>query len=346
MILLNLIGIGFIPFFMVIVVQMMRMANPSRAFAYSYLSAAASGGTLFALADLAWLNAAARPDRDPQLTMLLNDLAWFSFITPVGFIITQNLCLALGIDIHQEFIGRTGAGEALGYSYHIGLFIVILLFTPHIVFFGSLFGITWPGLPSSLITVISVLTMTLFLAVLFRRVTNSVLRMISNFDDYFSWFITALVMVTGLAATAHIGGPYQTLLAVHILSVDALLTRLSATLLAEGPLLVIDALKLPNAERDKLMHTVFVENKAGLAKMSVGHRQVAEKYKSDFEKLEAYYLGVNGAWGPSLKARLISSGFRSGIPQNYSPTSFLINTLLPANSNYRTMDYVATIMFE
>jgi hypothetical protein len=116
--------------------------------------------------------------------------------------------------------------------------------------------------------------------------------------------------------------------------------------LAEGPLLVIDSLKLPNAERDKLMHTVFVENKAGLAKMSVGHRQVAEKYKSDFEKLEAYYLGVNGAWGPTLKARLISSGFRSGIPQNYSPTSFLINTLLPANSNYRTMDYVATIMFE
>ena len=97
MILFNLIGIGFIPFFMVIVVQMMRMGNPSRAFAYSYLAAAVSGGTLFALADLAWLNAVARPDRDPQLTLLLNDLAWFSFTTPVGFIITQNLCLALAI---------------------------------------------------------------------------------------------------------------------------------------------------------------------------------------------------------------------------------------------------------
>jgi hypothetical protein len=97
MILLNVIGIGFIPFFMVIVVQMMRMAVPSRAFAYSYLSAAASGATLFALADLAWLNAAARPERDPQLTMLLNDLGWFFLIAPVGFIITQNLCLALSI---------------------------------------------------------------------------------------------------------------------------------------------------------------------------------------------------------------------------------------------------------
>ena len=124
---------------------------------------------------------------------------------------------------HPEFIGRTGAGEALGYSYHIGLFIVVLLFGPHIVFLGSLFGFTWPGLPSSLITVISVLTVTLFLAVLFRRVTNRVLRMLSNFDDYFSWFITALVLVTGLAATAHIGAPYEKLLAWHILSFDALL---------------------------------------------------------------------------------------------------------------------------
>jgi nitrate reductase gamma subunit len=124
---------------------------------------------------------------------------------------------------HREFIARTGAGEALGYSYHIGLFAVVLLFTPHILFIGSLFGLIWPGLPSSLITVISVLTLTLFLAVLFRRVTNPVMRMLSNFDDYFSWFITMSVMVTGIAATAHIGAPYQTLLAIHILSVDALL---------------------------------------------------------------------------------------------------------------------------
>ncbi|HTY50344.1 MAG TPA: hypothetical protein VMB48_11710 [Steroidobacteraceae bacterium] len=124
---------------------------------------------------------------------------------------------------HPEFIGRTGAGEALGYSYHLGLFAVVLLFTPHILFLRSLFGVSWPGLPSSLITIIAVLTLTLFLAVLFRRITNPVMRMLSNFDDYFSWFINALVLVTGLAATAHVGGPYERLLALHILSVDALL---------------------------------------------------------------------------------------------------------------------------
>lgn len=97
MILCNVIGVSLIPFYTVIVVQMMRMVNASRVFAYSYLIAVINGGTLFALADLAWLNAAFRPDRDPQLTMLLNDLAWFAFITPVGFVIVQNFCLAMAV---------------------------------------------------------------------------------------------------------------------------------------------------------------------------------------------------------------------------------------------------------
>jgi nitrate reductase gamma subunit len=124
---------------------------------------------------------------------------------------------------HREFIARTGPGEALGYSYHLGLFAMVLLFTPHIVFIGGLLGFTWPGLPSSFITVVSVLTLTLFLAVLFRRVTHPVIRMLSNFDDYFSWFVTMLVIVTGLAATAHLGARYERLLGLHILSFDLLL---------------------------------------------------------------------------------------------------------------------------
>jgi nitrate reductase gamma subunit len=124
---------------------------------------------------------------------------------------------------HPQFVKRTGAGEALGYSYHLGLFAILLLFGPHIEFLGSLFGFTWPGLPSSVITAVAVVTLTLFVGVLYRRVTSPVIRMLSNFDDYFSWFVTMLVMVTGLATSAHFGARYETLLAIHILSVDLLL---------------------------------------------------------------------------------------------------------------------------
>ncbi len=135
-----------------------------------------------------------------------------------GFLVTLTRSIP-----HREFIGRTGAGEALGYSYHLGLFAVVLLFAPHIAFLGGLLGFTWSALPSSLITVVSVLTIALFLGVLFRRITSPVMRLLSNFDDYFTWFVNMLVMVTGVAATAHLGGRYETLLGLHILSVDLLL---------------------------------------------------------------------------------------------------------------------------
>jgi hypothetical protein len=102
MVIFNLCNIMFIPFFMVIVIQMQRMATTSRAFSYSYLSAAASGTTMFALAIIIFLIAAYRPERDAQIQLLLNDLAWMSFTAPVGFLMTQNFCLAFAIYLDRQ----------------------------------------------------------------------------------------------------------------------------------------------------------------------------------------------------------------------------------------------------
>lgn len=97
MIIFDLFGIMLVPFFMLIVVQMKRMATPSPVFAYCYLSGVVSGAALFAIADLLWLIAAFRPDRDPDLILLLNDLAWIVFTAPVGMLVAQNVCLALAV---------------------------------------------------------------------------------------------------------------------------------------------------------------------------------------------------------------------------------------------------------
>jgi hypothetical protein len=97
MVTFNLCAILLIPFFMVIVLQIKRMATPSAVLAYCYLSAAATGATVFAVADIFWLVAAFRPERDPQLTMMLNDMAWLMFTAPVGMLVVQNLVLALAV---------------------------------------------------------------------------------------------------------------------------------------------------------------------------------------------------------------------------------------------------------
>jgi len=123
-------------------------------------------------------------------------------------------------------------------------------------------------------------------------------------------------------------------------------SRSSYTGLADGPLLVIDALKLPHAERDKMLRSIFVADPNGLSKLSEGHKTVAETMQPKFARLETYYRSAAGGGWSGLKARLVGSMISRAIPENYSPTSFLINTLLPADSSNRTMDYVATVLIE
>ncbi|MCV7173354.1 hypothetical protein H7I41_25875 [Mycobacterium manitobense] len=97
MITFNLCAIMLLPLFLVIVVQMKRMAGQSHVLAYCYLTAVVSGATIFALADIFYLVAAFRPDRGPELVQLLNDMAWIIFIAPVGMLVAQNLLLALAV---------------------------------------------------------------------------------------------------------------------------------------------------------------------------------------------------------------------------------------------------------
>ncbi len=123
-------------------------------------------------------------------------------------------------------------------------------------------------------------------------------------------------------------------------------SRNAYTGLADGPLLVVSSLKLPREERDRLLHSIFVADPEGMKKMSEGHRDIAKKMQASFAKLETYYQSAaSGAW-LGLKARLISSTIAKAIPANYSPASYLVNTLLPPENVNRTMDYVATIVME
>ena len=117
--------------------------------------------------------------------------------------------------------------------------------------------------------------------------------------------------------------------------------------LADGPLIVVDSLDLPKDKRIPLLESIFAENPSGLSKMSVGHRTVAEEMQPQFERLESYYVGITGPFWESWPARWLGMFFNmAGIPENYSPTSYLINTLQPEKDKYRTMDYVATIVLQ
>ena len=113
-----------------------------------------------------------------------------------------------------------------GYVFHIGLAIIVFLLLPHILFIKDLTGLYWGHLPNNVIYAISIVTLISLIAALVMRLGNPAQRIISTFDDYAAWFVTFLPVLTGIIATMHLGARYETLLALHILSVVLLLIYL------------------------------------------------------------------------------------------------------------------------
>ena len=110
-----------------------------------------------------------------------------------------------------------------GYAWHFALFVSVLFFAPHILFFESVLGFSWPHLPNTIILVTAAVAVAVLVALLIRRATHPVQRFISNADDYISIFVVLIPLITGILAFAHVGGPYETLLAIHLLSVEVML---------------------------------------------------------------------------------------------------------------------------
>jgi nitrate reductase gamma subunit len=136
----------------------------------------------------------------------------------------------------REFLAGTAFGEVMGYAFHIGFLVTLFFFAPHVLFLAdiahgligtdltALVGFGWPTLPNGIVTLLASVSVAALVAVLVHRLVNPVKRLISNFDDYFSWFVTIAPLVTGLLAFSHLAGwPYERLLAYHLLSVELLL---------------------------------------------------------------------------------------------------------------------------
>lgn len=123
---------------------------------------------------------------------------------------------------HREFFAATRYQMVMAYAFHIGLAITVFAFVPHIQFIKGLLGVSWAGLPNNIVILAGAVTLAALLALLVRRLGTPVLRLISNWDDYFSWFVTAAPVLTGMMAFSHLGPRYETMLAVHLLSVALL----------------------------------------------------------------------------------------------------------------------------
>lgn len=110
-----------------------------------------------------------------------------------------------------------------GYIFHIGLFICIFLFAPHILVFKDITGLSWPSLPTPVVDAVTVVTIISLGAIMLHRYQNCVLKFLTNTEDILVWIVTLLPLVTGYIAFHRIGSSAPGLIALHILSVEILL---------------------------------------------------------------------------------------------------------------------------
>jgi hypothetical protein len=102
MIVFNWFGVALVPLLAMIAMQIHRMAHRTPILTYCFVGCIAGGPTLFCIADLFWLIAAFRPERDPQLVQLFNDMAWVTFTSQVAFLIAQSVFLALAVVLDRQ----------------------------------------------------------------------------------------------------------------------------------------------------------------------------------------------------------------------------------------------------
>jgi len=130
-----------------------------------------------------------------------------------------------------------GAQMANAYAYHIALALIAFGFAPHIGFIERTTGIGWPALPDAVTYLATAVAIIGLIIALMNRLSDGVLRLLSSFDDYFSWFVTMAPLVTGMALLPMPAQPLW--VAIHLLSLELLLVWLPFGKLAHAALVFV-----------------------------------------------------------------------------------------------------------
>jgi len=126
----------------------------------------------------------------------------------------------------RAFWPRIAVSVVLSATFHIGLGVIIFGGAPHILVIRQFTGLSWPSLPKGVIVLVSGVTLASMIALLLRRIAHPVLRLLSTADDYLSWLVVFLPVLTGILLSGETVAGYETLLALHILSAELMIVWL------------------------------------------------------------------------------------------------------------------------
>jgi hypothetical protein len=133
---------------------------------------------------------------------------------------------------HPGMTYRTYFTLIAGYTFHLAWLVCLFFLSQHILFFESVLGFGWPGFNNVIIDISTVLAMAALIAVLIHRFMDPVMRLLTDYQDYLTWTLTILPLLTGFEIIHPMLLSYQTALALHLISVELLLIAIPFTKLS------------------------------------------------------------------------------------------------------------------
>jgi nitrate reductase gamma subunit len=110
-----------------------------------------------------------------------------------------------------------------GGLFHLGLLVVLIFGTPHMLAWKSLLGFGWPTLPLPITDWLAAVAIVAMVVLLINRLVNPVLKLLTGPAEWLNWTLVFLPMVSGYLMTHHVINPYEKAFALHMLTVDFLL---------------------------------------------------------------------------------------------------------------------------
>ena len=134
--------------------------------------------------------------------------------------------------IHSSTTYRGYFTLIAGYTFHIGFLVTLLFLNQHIILFKSVIGFGWPAWAPTIIDFFALVSIAALIAVLVHRLMDPVLKQISDYQDYLTWLLTILPLISGFLAMHPMGMSYKSALALHIMSAELLLVAIPFTKLS------------------------------------------------------------------------------------------------------------------
>jgi len=161
------------PLIAVIGVHMVRMEGRTPILTFLQLITGAATGVLLLLPMLLMAVIGFRPDRNPELTVTLNDIAWLMFITPIAPFIIQNVAIGVAI-LNDE---RRTLPRWVGY---VNFWIAISFLPDPLAFFFHSGPFAWRGI---FIFWLALTTYAVFLVVMGVMLRKAIVEEYSDRDE-------------------------------------------------------------------------------------------------------------------------------------------------------------------